>query len=475
MEPTLPDHRPPGPTRTERDSMGPIEVPVDRYWGAQTQRSLHHFRIGGERFPREMIHAFGILKKACVLVNRDLGLLPEDKARAIVKAADEVIEGRLDDHFPLVVWQTGSGTQTNMNANEVIANRATEILGGALGSRLVHPNDDVNRSQSSNDTFPTAMHIATVEQLRARLFPAVRRLRDTLARKVEANRDVVKIGRTHLQDAVPLTLGQEISGWVSQLDHALGHLEAAMPHLHELAIGGTAVGTGLNAPPGFGEAAAKRIAELTGHAFVAAENPFEALAAHDALVAAHGVLKTLAAALMKVANDVRWLASGPRSGLGEITIPENEPGSSIMPGKVNPTQAEALTMVCAQVLGNDVAVNVGGASGNFELNVFKPLIIHNVLQSVRLLADACASFEEYCVRGLEPNLARIKEQLDRSLMLVTALAPRLGYDRAAEIAKKAHHEGTTLREAAIALGYLTAEEFDREVRPERMTSPSGDP
>jgi fumarate hydratase class II len=422
-----------------------------------------------------MIRAFGILKKACALVNRDLGLLPEDKARAIVKAADEVIEGRLDDHFPLVVWQTGSGTQTNMNANEVIANRATEILGGALGSRLVHPNDDVNRSQSSNDTFPTAMHIATVEQLRARLFPAVRRLRDTLARKVEANRDVVKIGRTHLQDAVPLTLGQEISGWVSQLDHALGHLEAAMPHLHELAIGGTAVGTGLNAPPGFGEAAAKRIAELTGHAFVAAENPFEALAAHDALVAAHGVLKTLAAALMKVANDVRWLASGPRSGLGEITIPENEPGSSIMPGKVNPTQAEALTMVCAQVLGNDVAVNVGGASGNFELNVFKPLIIHNVLQSVRLLADACVSFEEHCVRGLEPNLARIKEQLDRSLMLVTALAPRLGYDRAAEIAKKAHHEGTTLREAAIALGYLTAEEFDRQVRPERMTSPSGDP
>jgi fumarate hydratase, class II len=475
MEPTLPDHRPPGPTRTERDSMGPIEVPVDRYWGAQTQRSLHHFRIGGERFPREMIRAFGVLKKACALVNKDLGLLPEDKAGAIAKAADEVIEGRLDDHFPLVVWQTGSGTQTNMNANEVIANRATQMLGGALGSRLVHPNDDVNRSQSSNDTFPTAMHIATVEQLRGRLFPAVRRLRDTLARKVEANRDVVKIGRTHLQDAVPLTLGQEISGWVSQLDHALGHLEATMPHLHELAIGGTAVGTGLNAPPGFGAAAAKRIAELTGHAFVAAENPFEALAAHDALVAAHGALKTLAAALMKIANDVRWLASGPRSGLGEITIPENEPGSSIMPGKVNPTQAEALTMVCAQVLGNDVAVNVGGASGNFELNVFKPLIIHNVLQSVRLLADACMSFEEHCVSGLEPNLARIKEQLDRSLMLVTTLAPRLGYDRAAEIAKKAHREGTTLREAAVALGYLTAEEFDRQVRPERMTSPSDNP
>ena len=454
--------------------MGPVEVPADRYWGAQTQRSLHHFRIGVERFPREMIRAFGILKKACALVNKDLGLLPEDKARAIAQAADEVIDGRLDDHFPLAIWQTGSGTQTNMNANEVIANRATEILGAALGSRLVHPNDDVNRSQSSNDTFPTAMHIATVEQLRARLFPAVRRLRDTLARKVEANRDVVKIGRTHLQDAVPLTLGQEISGWVSQLDHALAHLETAMPHLHELAIGGTAVGTGLNAPPGFGVAAAKRIAALTAHPFVAAENPFEALAAHDALVAAHGALKTLAVALMKVANDVRWLASGPRSGLGEITIPENEPGSSIMPGKVNPTQSEALTMVCAQVLGNDVAVNVGGASGNFELNVFKPLIIHNVLQSVRLLADACESFEEHCVRGLEPNLARIKEQLDRSLMLVTALAPRLGYDRAAEIAKKAHREGTTLREAALALGYLTAEEFDRQVRPEEMTRPSGD-
>ena len=474
MEPTARDRARPGPTRTERDTMGPIEVPADRYWGAQTQRSLQHFRIGSERFPREMIRAFGILKKACALVNRDLGLLPDDKARAIVAAADEVIDGRLDDHFPLVVWQTGSGTQTNMNVNEVIANRATELLGGTLGSRLVHPNDDVNRSQSSNDTFPTAMHIAAVEQLRDRLFPAVRRLRATLAAKSAAYQDVVKIGRTHLQDAVPLTLGQEISGWVSQLDHALGHLEAALPHLHELAIGGTAVGTGLNAPRGFGAAAAKRIAELTGHPFVAAENPFEALAAHDALVSAHGALKTLAVALTKIGNDVRWLASGPRSGLGEITIPENEPGSSIMPGKVNPTQSEALTMVAAQVLGNDVAVNVGGASGNFELNVFKPLIIHNVLQSIRLLADATESFEEHCARGLEPNLPRIREQLERSLMLVTALAPRLGYDRAAEIAKKAHREGTTLREAAVALGYLTAEEFDREVRPERMTRPSGD-
>jgi fumarate hydratase, class II len=474
MEPTARDRALTGPTRTERDTMGPIEVPADRYWGAQTQRSLHHFRIGSERFPREMIRAFGILKKACALVNRDLGLLADDKARAIVAAADEVIDGRLDDHFPLVVWQTGSGTQTNMNVNEVIANRATELLGGTLGTRLVHPNDDVNRSQSSNDTFPTAMHIAAVEQLRGRLFPAVRRLRATLAAKADAYQDVVKIGRTHLQDAVPLTLGQEISGWVSQLDHALGHLEAAMPHLHELAIGGTAVGTGLNAPRGFGAAAAKRIAELTGHPFVAAENPFEALAAHDALVSAHGALKTLAVGLMKIGNDVRWLASGPRSGLGEITIPENEPGSSIMPGKVNPTQSEALTMVSAQVLGNDVAVNVGGASGNFELNVFKPLIIHNVLQSIRLLADAIESFEEHCARGLEPNLPRIREQVERSLMLVTALAPRLGYDRAAEIAKKAHREGTTLREAAVALGYLTAAEFDREVRPERMTRPPGD-
>ena len=474
MEPTARDRARTGPTRTERDTMGPIEVPADRYWGAQTQRSLHHFRIGSERFPREMIRAFGILKKACALVNRDLGLLADDKARAIVAAADEVIDGRLDDHFPLVVWQTGSGTQTNMNVNEVIANRAAELLGGTLGQRLVHPNDDVNRSQSSNDTFPTAMHIAAVEQLRGRLFPAVRRLRATLAAKADAYQDVVKIGRTHLQDAVPLTLGQEISGWVSQLDHALGHLEAALPHLHELAIGGTAVGTGLNAPRGFGAAAAKRIAELTGHPFVAAENPFEALAAHDALVSAHGALKTLAVGLMKIGNDVRWLASGPRSGLGEITIPENEPGSSIMPGKVNPTQSEALTMVSAQVLGNDVAVNVGGASGNFELNVFKPLIIHNVLQSIRLLADAIESFEEHCARGLEPNLPRIREQVERSLMLVTALAPRLGYDRAAEIAKKAHREGTTLREAAVALGYLTAAEFDRAVRPERMTRPPGD-
>ena len=459
-------------TRVETDTLGAIEVPADRYWGAQTQRSLRHFRIGGDRFPREVTRALGIVKKACALVNVDLGFLPEDKARAIVQAAEEVIGGRLDDHFPLGVWQTGSGTQTNMNANEVIANRAIELLGGQLGSKTpVRPNDDVNKGQSSNDAFPTAMHIAAVEQIRGRLFPAVRRLRDTLDQKARAFADIVKIGRTHLQDAVPLTLGQEISGWVSQLDHARRHLEAALPHLYELAIGGTAVGTGLNTHPEFAERAAKKIAELTGHPFVSAENKFEALAAHDALVAVHGALKTLAAALMKIANDVRWLASGPRCGIGEITIPENEPGSSIMPGKVNPTQSEALTMVCAQVLGNDVAVNVGGFSGNFELNVFKPLIIHNVLHSIRLLADACESFEEHCARGIEPDRERIRWHLERSLMLVTALTPRLGYDRAAEIAKKAHREGLSLKEAALALGYLTAEEFDRYVRPERMVGP----
>jgi len=458
-------------TRTEKDTMGKVEVPADRYWGAQTQRSLEHFRIGGERFPREMIRAFGILKKACALVNRELGLLPEDKARAIVQAADEVIEGRLDEHFPLVVWQTGSGTQTNMNANEVIANRAIELLGGRLGSPTpppLHPNDDVNRSQSSNDTFPTAMHIAAVDQMEGRLVPAVQALSGTLWDKAREFTDVVKIGRTHLQDAVPLTLGQEMSGWASQLDHALEHIRGAMPRLCELALGGTAVGTGLNAPRGFGEHAAKVIAELTGRPFVSAPNKFEALASHDALVGAHGALRTLAAALTKIANDVRWLASGPRCGIGELRIPENEPGSSIMPGKVNPTQCEALTMVCAQVMGNDVAVAIGGASGNFELNVYKPLIIHNVLGSVRLLADACASFDVHCARGIEPDRERIRFLVERSLMLVTALAPRLGYDRAAAIAKKAHAEGLTLKEAAVALGYLTAEEFDREVRPESM-------
>jgi fumarate hydratase class II len=456
-------------TRTEKDTMGTIEVPADRYWGAQTQRSLEHFRIGGDRFPREIIRALGILKKACALVNRELGLLPEDRARAIVQAADEVIEGRLDAHFPLSVWQTGSGTQTNMNANEVIANRAIELLGGQLGSQKpVHPNDDVNRSQSSNDTFPTAMHIAAVEQIEGRLLPAVERLRDTLRAKAREFGDIVKIGRTHLQDAVPLTLGQEISGWASQLDRAVRQIRATLPGLHELALGGTAVGTGLNAPPGFGERAARAIEELTGRPFVSAPNKFEALAAHDALVGAHGALRALAGALTKIANDVRWLASGPRCGIGELRIPENEPGSSIMPGKVNPTQCEALTMVCAQVMGNDVAVGVGGASGNFELNVYKPLIIHNVLNSVRLLADACESFDRHCARGIEPDRERVRALVERSLMLVTALAPRLGYDRAAQIAKKAHAEGLTLKQAAVALGYLTAEEFDREVRPESM-------
>ena len=461
-------------TRTESDTMGKLEVAADRYWGAQTQRSLHHFAIGGdaERFPRELIRAFGILKKACAIVNRDRGALPAEKAKAIIRAADEVIEGGLDGHFPLSVWQTGSGTQTNMNANEVIANRAIEILGGRLGSKApIHPNDDVNMSQSSNDTFPTAMHIAAVEQIRHRLIPAVRTLRDTLHRKAEEFASIVKIGRTHLQDAVPMTLGQEISGWVSQLDHGLAHLEAALPHLDELALGGTAVGTGLNAPPDFGRRVADEIARLTGLPFVTAPNKFEALAAHDALVHAHGAIKTLAVSLNKIANDVRWLSSGPRSGLAELRIPENEPGSSIMPGKVNPTQAEALTMVCAQVFGNDVAVTFGGASGNFELNVFKPLIISNVLRSIRLLSDACASFEEFCARGIEPDHERIREHVGRSLMLVTALAPRLGYDKAAQIAKKAHADGSTLKEAALALGFLTEDEFDRDVRPEKMVRP----
>ncbi|HEY3203218.1 MAG TPA: class II fumarate hydratase [Thermoanaerobaculia bacterium] len=464
---------PTGKTRRETDTMGEIAVPADRYWGAQTERSRQHFAIGGEVFPRELIRALGILKKACAIVNKDRGALPAEKADAIIQAADEVIDGRLDAHFPLVVWQTGSGTQTNMNANEVIANRAIEILGGERGSKKpVHPNDDVNKSQSSNDTFPTAMHVAAVEQIRHRLIPAVAKLRTTLDRKAKEFAGIVKIGRTHLQDAVPMTLGQEISGWVAQLDNCLDHIEAALPHLQELAIGGTAVGTGLNAPADFGEKVAREIARLTGLPFTSAPNKFEALAAHDALLNAHGAIRTLAAALMKIANDVRWLASGPRSGLAEIRIPENEPGSSIMPGKVNPTQAEALTMVCAQVFGNDVAVTFGDASGNFELNVYKPLIISNVLRSVRLLADACDSFEEHCARGIEPDHERIRGHLDRSLMLVTALAPRLGYDKAAEIAKKAHKEGTTLKEAALALGYLTAEEFEREVRPEKMVGPS---
>jgi len=457
------------PTRTERDTFGPIEVPADRLWGAQTQRSLRHFRISRERMPAELIRALLLVKRAAAHVNLKLEQLPPKTAHAIVAAADEAIEGRHPKEFPLAVWQTGSGTQTNMNVNEVLANRASEILGGPRGEgRLVHPNDDVNRGQSSNDVFPTAMNVAAAVAVAQSLLPALRGLGETLAAKSAAFADVVKIGRTHLQDATPVTLGQEFSGYVAQLAHAQLHIEAALPHVLELAQGGTAVGTGLNAHPEFGARVAAEIATATGLPFVSAPNKFEAMAAADALVNLHGALKMLAAALFKVANDVRWLASGPRSGLGEISIPENEPGSSIMPGKVNPTQCEALTMIAAQVMGNDVAVNIGGASGNFELNVYRPLIIHNVLQSIRLLADGIASFDVHCARGIEPNAARIEELVGRSLMLVTALAPHIGYDRAAEIAKRAHREGTTLREAALALGYVSAADFDAWVRPERM-------
>jgi fumarate hydratase class II len=457
-------------TRVERDTFGPIEVPAERLWGAQTQRSLTNFKISGERMPRELIHALALVKKACALVNLELNAIDEKKARAIAAAADEVLAGHHDDEFPLVVWQTGSGTQTNMNMNEVLANRASEILGGERGEgRLVHPNDDVNRGQSSNDVFPTAMHVAAVHVVLTKLIPAVRRLRDALAVKASVFQDVVKIGRTHLQDATPLTLGQEFSAYVAQLDHGLRHVEATLPHLSELALGGTAVGTGLNAHPELAVRAAAKLSELSGLPFVTAPNKFEALATHDALVYAHGSLKTLAASLNKIANDVRWLASGPRSGIGEITIPENEPGSSIMPGKVNPTQSEAMTMLCAQVMGNDVAVNIGGMSGNFELNVFKPVVIHNFLQSTRLLADGSDSFRENCVDGIEPDRERIRENLENSLMLVTALNPHIGYDNAAKIAKSAHKSGKTLREAAIELGLVTGEQFDEWVRPEKMT------
>jgi fumarate hydratase, class II len=452
--------------------MGAVDVPADRYWGAQTQRSLHHFSIGDDRMPVEVVRAFGVLKKACALVNRDLGRLPAEKADLIVRASDEVIEGRLDDHFPLFVWQTGSGTQSNMNANEVISNRAIELSGGELGSKTpIHPNDDVNMSQSSNDTFPTAMHVAAARSVIERLLPPVRELRDALRRKAEEFDDIVKIGRTHLQDAVPLTLGQEFSGYVAQLDDAIGRIESTLPGLYELAIGGTAVGTGLNSPAGFGEKAAAQIAQLTGLPFTAASNTFAALAAHDALVFAHGAIRTLAAALMKIANDVRWLGSGPRSGLGELELPENEPGSSIMPGKVNPTQSEAMTMVCCQVFGNDVAITVAGSQGNFELNVFKPVMIRNFLHSVAILGDACRTFREFCVEGIRANRERIAELVDRSLMLVTALSPSIGYDKAAEVAKKAHREGTTLKEAALSLGYVTEAEYDEAVRPERMVGP----
>jgi fumarate hydratase class II len=452
--------------------MGEIAVAADRYWGAQTERSLHHFNIGAEHFPRPMIRALGILKKAAALVNGDLKTLTPDQVKLIVSAADEVIDGKLDEHFPLFVWQTGSGTQTNMNANEVISNRAIEMAGGAMGSKKpIHPNDHVNRGQSSNDTFPTAMHIAAGEQIVHHLQPCVAALRATLDTKAKAYTDIVKVGRTHLQDATPLTLAQEISGWVAQLDLSMRAVENSLPSVYELALGGTAVGTGLNTHPEYAERSAKKIAELTGLPFISAPNKFAALAGHEALVALHGALKTLATSLMKIANDVRWLASGPRSGLGEITIPENEPGSSIMPGKVNPTQSEAMTMVCAQVMGNDVAVGIGGASGNFELNVFKPLIIHNVLQSIRLLGDACRNFNEFCAAGIEPNQARIHDNLARSLMLVTALNPHIGYDNAAKIAKKAHKEGTTLKEAAVALGLVTAEQFDQWVDAKKMTEP----
>ena len=458
--------------RTETDSMGEIKVPTDKYYGAQTARSLMNFKIGGDRFPRELIRALGILKKAAALTNKELGILPADKAELIVKAADEVIEGKLDEHFPLVVWQTGSGTQTNMNANEVISNRAIELAGGEMGSKKpIHPNDDVNKAQSSNDTFPTAMHIAAVEEIHRRLIPMVTKLRDALAAKSEEFKDIIKIGRTHLMDATPLTLGQEFSGYVQQLTNGLERINGALPHLYELALGGTAVGTGLNTHPEFAVKAAAKIADITGKPFKSARNKFESLAAHDALVEFHGVLKTLGASLMKIANDVRWLGSGPRCGIGELQLPENEPGSSIMPGKVNPTQSEAMTMVCCQVFGNDVAVNFGGASGNFELNVFKPVIIFNVLNSTRLIADACESFTDNCVVGIEANKKNIQKNLENSLMLVTALNPHIGYDNAAKVAKKAHKEHTTLKEAAVALNLLTAEKFDEVVKPENMIGP----
>jgi len=457
-------------TRVERDTFGPIEVRADKLWGAQTQRSLQNFDISGERQPREIIRALAQVKRASAVVNHALGLQDEAKTRAIAAAADEVIADRHPDEFPLVVWQTGSGTQTNMNVNEVLANRASELLGGERGEgRRVHPNDDVNRSQSSNDVFPTAMHVAAVEAITHRLLPAIARLRGTLDQKSKDFADIVKIGRTHLQDATPLTLGQEFSGYAAQLAHGEAHVRASLPHLCELALGGTAVGTGLNAPKGYAEQVAAELARLTGLPFVTAPNKFEAMASVDALVHAHGALKTLAASLMKIANDVRWLASGPRSGIGELSIPENEPGSSIMPGKVNPTQSEAVTMLAAQVFGNDVAINIGGASGNFELNVFRPMVAHNFLQSVRLLADGMVSFNDHCAVGIEPNRERITELVQRSLMLVTALNTHIGYDKAAFIAKKAHKEGSSLREAAIASGHLTAEQFDQWVVPENMT------
>ncbi len=460
-------------TRIETDSMGEVEVPADRYWGAQTQRSLQNFRIGEIRFTRAMIKAFGTVKRAAARVNADLGLLAEDKAKLVIAAADEVIEGALDDHFPLVVFQTGSGTQTNMNTNEVISNRAIEMAGGAMGSKApVHPNDDVNRSQSSNDTFPTAMHIAAVGQLSERTLPALRALREVLADKSSEFKEIVKIGRTHLQDATPVTLGQEISGWVALLDHSIARVEATLPHLYELALGGTAVGTGLNTHPEYATRVAAEIARLTRQPFVTAPNKFEALSAHDAVAFASGALRTVAGSLMKIANDVRWLASGPRCGIGELNIPANEPGSSIMPGKVNPTQAEALTMVVAQVYGNDAAVAFAASQGNFELNVYKPVMIHNLLESAELIADGCDSFRTNCAVGITPNRERIEELLHGSLMLVTALNPYIGYDKAAKIAKRAFHDGSTLKAAALTLGYLTEEQFGQWVDPRAMVGPT---
>lgn len=459
-------------TRIEKDSMGEIEVPSNVYWGAQSARSLIHFAIGKEKMPREVIRAMGILKKAAAITNAKLGVLPQEKCDLIVKAADEVIEGKLDAHFPLSIWQTGSGTQSNMNCNEVISNRAIEISGGVMGSKNpVHPNDDVNKSQSSNDTFPTAMHIAAAETLVNRLIPAVETLKNTLAKKSEEFKDIIKVGRTHLQDAVPLTLGQEFSGYVKQLENGLERIKLVLPGIYKIALGGTAVGTGLNTHPKFAVEAAKTIAELTGLPFETAPNKFEALAAHDAIVFAHGALKTLAASLMKFANDIRWLASGPRCGFGELIIPENEPGSSIMPGKVNPTQSEAMTMVAAQVFGNDATINFAGASGNFELNVFKPVIIFNFLQSATLLADTCTMYNEHCAIGIQANQEKINYYVKNTLMLVTALNPYIGYDKAAKIAKNAHHKGLSLKESAIELGLLTAEQFDEYVRPENMLGP----
>ena len=461
-------------TRTETDSMGEIDVPSSSYYGAQTARSLIHFDIGTETMPREIIRGMGILKKASAMVNSELGLMPQNIKDLICKAANEVIEGKLDEHFPLRVWQTGSGTQSNMNTNEVIANRAIEIAGGVIGSKdPVHPNDHVNMGQSSNDTFPTAMHISAVERIRDALIPAISTLAGSFQKKTTEFKDIIKIGRTHLMDATPLTLGQEFSGYTTQLEYAIDRINGCMPRMYQIALGGTAVGTGLNSHKDFAVKVASQIADLTGCPFVTAPNKFESLAAHDAIVEASGVLKTIACSLMKIANDIRWLGSGPRCGIGEITLPANEPGSSIMPGKVNPTQSEAMTMVAAQVIGNDTAINVGGSSGNFELNVFKPLMIYNLLQSIRLLSDSCRSFNDHCVVGIEPNKIQIEKHLNGSLMLVTALNPHIGYDNAAKVAKKAYQDNSTLKEAAATLNLLTPKEFDEKVRPEKMTGPKG--